>query len=227
MNRTGKDFWGPPTWTTLHILGYCSTPETSEYYEKFWWLLTKLLPCMNPCAKNLESKLSRLNMRGYLKSQGGGFLLSYIIHDMANQNINKYQSGTVKVSPPLEKVKEMYQQGMKKGPTFWGPPIWTTIHSIAVTLLPQNAKYFKKLLQVLTYLLPDMESRELLKKCLERHDIDPYLRNFNDTFFYTYMLHKIINRQIGDQNSKVSPDFQTIKTFYYAALGQECDDCKV
>ena len=37
------------------------------------------------------------------------------------------------------------------------------------------------------------------------------------------MIHDIINKHLG----KKSPSFDDVKSFYFSALGEECNDCKI
>ena len=117
----------------------------------------------------------------------------------------------------------------KKGRDFWGPPMWTTIHSLAATLHPNNADAFKRFLFALTELLPcDFCRKNLLKK-LQDYPPEPYLRNNHDAFYYTYILHDLANQHISKwhpDTPKISPPFDDVKAFYFSALGEECADCK-
>lgn len=117
-----------------------------------------------------------------------------------------------------------------KGKSFWGPPIWTTIHILASTLRPENADAFKQFLMSLAELLPCERCKLNLKVKLEAHPPDPYLSNNHDAFFYTYIIHDLANEHITKYNPdtpKESPDFDEIKSFYFKGLDQECKDCQV
>jgi len=94
----GKDFWGPPIWTMIHILAICLDPKNSKEYEEFLWLLTRLLPC-DYCKKNLAKKIQAHPPRDYLNSSDQAFLYTYMVHDLANQHITKYNPGKPKISP--------------------------------------------------------------------------------------------------------------------------------
>ncbi len=104
-----------------------------------------------------------------------------------------------------------------KGKDFWGPPIWTTIHTLAATLNPEDAKDFVKFLHSLTKLLPCEKCRKNLKTKLEKVPPEPYLTNNHDAFFYTYLLHDMANEQITQETGvkKESPNFDEIKHFYF------------
>jgi len=40
----GKDFWGPPIWTSIHIAGAILQPENAKYLVKLLEVWTHLLP---------------------------------------------------------------------------------------------------------------------------------------------------------------------------------------
>lgn len=220
--RKGKDFWGPPIWTTLHILAYCYDPKHKDEFIEYMWLLTLLLPC-DYCKKNLETKLKKYPPERYTKSSGQMFYYSYIIHDLANQHITRYHPQTPKTSPSYDDISKIYSHGMSQGKKFWGPPIWTTIHILAVTLQPENSLAYKRFLELLTFLLPDELSRSNLHKILEQYPPDKYLHSNHDAFFYSYMLHDLINKTL----KKSSPKYEFVKSFYFSAMGEECNDCQI
>lgn len=219
----GKDFWGPPSWTTIHILATSLHPSNAEKFKEFLWLLTKLLPC-DYCKKNLKKKLEDHPPDEYLHSQEQAFMYSYIIHDLANQHITKFHPQKPKISPPFDDVQNIYFKGVSRGSKFWGPPIWTFIHVLAVTLRADNGEDFKRLLEIITDLLPDEKSRGTAKWILEQYPPDPYIRNNHDAFFYTFMIHDAVNKLLRKSRS---PSYDSVKSFYFSALGEECNDCKI
>ena len=200
----GKDFWGPPIWTVIHIFAITLKPENAKYYQEFLWLMTKLIPC-DYCKKNLIQKLEKYPPEKYLTSSSKAFLYSYIIHDMANQHISRvYPKKKPKVSPSLEIVKESYLIGLKtEDSKFWGPPVWATIHILTVTLRSEDSNNYEKMMRLFTFLLPCQTAKSNLSELLKLYNIQPYLRNNHDAFFYSYMMHDFINKKIG----KVSPPF--------------------
>jgi len=112
---------------------------------------------------------------------------------------------------------------VEKGRSFWGPPIWKTIHILAATLRPDNAQAYKQFLESLTELLPCERCKKNLKDKLKRYPPDPYLSNNQDAFFYSYVLHDLVNQQV----EKDSPNLDDIKSFYFSKLVQECKDCQL
>jgi len=118
----------------------------------------------------------------------------------------------------------------KKGKEFWGPPIWKTLHILGATLRPENAEQFVNFLWALSDLIPCDYCRKNFKKKLREHPPEPYLRNNHDAFFWTYLVHDLANQHISHvhpDHPKVSPPYDEVKTYYFRALGEECNDCKV
>lgn len=222
-SRRGKDFWGPPIWTSIHILAFCFDPKNESEFIEFLWLMTKLLPC-DYCKKNLETKLQTYPPERYTKSQSQTFYYSYVIHDLANQHISRYHPETPKTSPSFDSVLELYQKNMSRGSKFWGHSIWAMIHILAVTLQPENSSHYERFIELLVVLLPNAQSRQNLQSVIEHHPIAPYLRSNHDAFFYSYMLHNLVNKRL---NKGVPPPYEKVKSFYFSALGEECNDCQV
>jgi hypothetical protein len=218
--KKGKDFWGPPQWGTIHIIAYNFKKGTEKELIEYLWLLTYLLPC-DYCRKNLAFKLKNYPPTEYIKQGAKGvFLYSYMVHDLANQHITKHNPKTPKSSPMYEEVVENYAHIMKSG--LWFSYIWASIHILAATVRQEYSIHYKRMLELLYILLPNPVSTTL-KELLEKYPIDPYLRNNNDAFFYSYMLHDIVNKKLG----KISPPYKNVKNYYFSSLGEECNDCKV
>ena len=110
MEKTGKDFWGPPIWTTIHILGACFRPENAEAFKTMLRSLAEQLPC-DYCADNLRKKMRMIPPDKYLTNRHDAFYYTYLLHDLANQHISKH-TGIVKISPPYEEVKAYYFQSL-------------------------------------------------------------------------------------------------------------------
>lgn len=120
----------------------------------------------------------------------------------------------------------------KKGKPFWGPPIWSTIHIMAASYKPSAAFSFKAFLEALPDLLPCPSCGEHLRKNLEEHPPDKYMRNNHDLFFWTYVLHDTVNSQCNsvmspNDKKKVSPAFDDAKRYYFSGLGEECKICQL
>jgi len=219
----GRDFWGPPLWCITHIFAISLRPGTEKEYVEFLWLLTKLLPCPF-CKTNLEKKLIKYPPANYLGDKVKAFWYSYMLHDLANQHISKYHPESPKSSPSFDDAKDAYTKALAyHGNEFCGNAVWSSIHILAATLKPENAANYKRMLELLTVLLPEQKCRTSLEKFLKQYPIDPHLRNNHDAFFYSFILHKTINESIRKQ----SPSYEVVKNFYFSSLGEECDDCNV
>ena len=217
--KKGKDFWGPPQWGIIHIVCYTYKEGTEKELLEYFWILTYLLPC-DYCKKHLIEKLKNQQPVKYVKQgREGVFLFSYIIHDLANQHITKYTKNS-KYSPSFEDVKKQYKEIMESG--LWMSYVWASIHILAATLRQEHSDEYKKMLYLLCVLLPQTAGNTL-KDILTKYPIDPYLRNNNDAFFYTYMMHDIVNKKLG----KTSPPYKDVKNYYFSSLGEECSDCKI
>lgn len=218
--KRGKDFWGPPAWRTIHSLAITLKSSTGSEFVEFLWLLTHLLPC-DYCKKNLEKKLRANDPRQFVDKPSSAFLFTYIIHDLANQHITRYHPSTPKSSPPFDDVKNYYINITNRCGA-WCSDIWTTIHTFAATLRPENGEYYKRFLEVLVHLLPKKSGKALFD-FLRIYPVTPYLRNNHDAFFYTYKLHDFVNQK----TSKTSPSYRNVKSFYFSGLGEECSECQV
>jgi len=115
-----------------------------------------------------------------------------------------------------------------KGKNFWGPAAWRFIHSIAVTYTPDKAEQFKVMMTTFTDLLPCEICQVNLKEKLKKFPIDQYLKSNETLFFWTYVLHDLVNQAINATNpkiKKVSPPYDQVKSFYFNSLNVSCTDC--
>ena len=116
MSAHGKNFWGPPIWTTFHILSATYKPEHVESYLCFLNSLKDLLPC-DVCRENFRKVLHENPPDSYLGNHHDTFWYSYIIHDAVNQHVttSKEEKGVIgKKSPPYEQVKHHYFKSLGK-----------------------------------------------------------------------------------------------------------------
>lgn len=109
------------------------------------------------------------------------------------------------------------------GKEFWGPAFWKTIHSLAIAYHPNQKQYFKQYMNNLTYVLPCEVCREHLKNNLKILPMDSYLDNNHQLFLWSYLLHDLVNKQLG----KKSPPFNVIKQAYLKGMGPDCQVCKI
>lgn len=115
------------------------------------------------------------------------------------------------------------------GRGFWGPPIWTTLHTLAAAYTPDQAPTFKQYVASLPILLPCEVCRAHLVINLKKYPLENYLTDRNTLFFWTYLLHDAVNQQITlerpNEAAKRSPDYETIKNYYFKNVGDECKAC--
>lgn len=223
FSKKGKNFWGRILWGVIHILSYTLRQGKEEFFKEYLFLLTKILPC-NECKKNLEYKLMHHPPDMYMNSSDipkSSFYYSYILHDLANQDITqKNPSLPPKISPPYETAIQKYK--IITSSSMMYKYVWASIHVLTVTLHFENIRYYKRMLEVLSELLPERDG-EYIKYFLQKYPIDPYLRNNQDAFFYSYMMHDVMNKKLG----KKSPPYIDVKIHYFSALKQECIECGV
>lgn len=107
INVKGRDFWGPPMWVVLHIVSATYRPENANVYKQFLDCYKKLLPC-EICKKNLEEKIKMYPPDPYLTNNHDAFFYSYLLHDLANENITKDNPLIQKESPNYDNMKAFY-----------------------------------------------------------------------------------------------------------------------
>lgn len=117
----------------------------------------------------------------------------------------------------------------KIGRGFWGPPIWTTLHTLAASYTIDQAPAFRSYVNSLVILLPCDVCRAHLILNLKKYPLENYLSDRNSLFFWTYLLHDAVNQQITLERPKEppkrSPDYETIKAYYFKGVGTECKAC--
>ena len=112
-NVKGKSFWGPPIWFAIHALSAVLRPENAEYYKQFLESLTHLLPC-EECKNNLKLKLTSHPPDAYLSNNDDAFFYSYMLHDLANENISQEHPDTPKESSNYDEIKTFYFNGLSQ-----------------------------------------------------------------------------------------------------------------
>ena len=121
------------------------------------------------------------------------------------------------------------QREARTGRAFWGEPIWTTLHTLAAAYAPDQAAAFKLFVSTLPILLPCDICRAHLAQNLKKYPLVDYLADRNSLFFWTYLIHDAVNQQITlerpTEPAKRSPDYETIKHFYFKNVGHECKAC--
>lgn len=117
----------------------------------------------------------------------------------------------------------------KTGRSFWGPSEWKSLHSKCAVYKPQYAESFKAYINSLPDLLPCEECGNHFRANLKKYPVDTYLGNNHDLFFWSYLIHDVVNLQINaskpSQPKKISPPFDKVKQYYFRALGEDCKVC--
>jgi hypothetical protein len=123
---------------------------------------------------------------------------------------------------------------MSAGRDFWGPAFWKAIHCASASYRPDEYKKFKGFVESLSGVLPCDECREHLALNLKSYPMDNYLLSNHDMFFWSYILHDAVNKQVNlargyDEDHpkyKKSPPYQDVKALYFGALsGEDCKSC--
>jgi len=112
---------------------------------------------------------------------------------------------------------------MEVGKKFWGPALWKTIHCFAASYTPDKKNSFKKFMFELQYLIPCEECKMHYINNLETFKMDNYMTNNHQLFLWSYLLHDIVNKQLG----KHSPPYELVKIIYFKGLGSDCHLCKL
>jgi hypothetical protein len=90
---------------------------------------------------------------------------------------------------------------LKLTPSVWGPPMWFTIHIIALGYSSKptygDKKAAKEFFESLQFLIPCPQCREHYKEHLSKYPIIPHLDRKEDLFKYTVMLHNEVNKSLG------------------------------
>lgn len=110
---------------------------------------------------------------------------------------------------------------------FAGRQVWPVLHIFAASFEPnQYTKHAFRLFlyTVLPNLFPCAQCRQHLIQNLKNFPLtDDHMRSNESLFHYTYMLHDIVNGQLG----KKSPPYQQVRRYYFMNLGDECLQCKI
>ena len=102
------------------------------------------------------------------------------------------------------------------GKGFWGPPIWSLIHELSLSVNGSNSFYYKKFLGLLTRLLPCPKCKINLNTKLVTYPPDKYLSGPLQAFLYSYILHDLANKHISTEEGipKTSPPFEFVRDTY-------------
>ena len=107
--------------------------------------------------------------------------------------------------------------------SFWGPSAWRAMHSMAATYDPDHAEAFRSYINSLVGALPCIACRRHWAENLRAYPVDNYLDRRENLFFWTYLMHDQVNKQLG----KVSPPYDSVVAMYWKVFEGECANCKV
>ena len=84
-------------------------------------------------------------------------------------------------------------------PTFWGPGLWTYIHSVAaVAYTPQQRKDFVSLVNVLARTLPCNKCKNHFRQNMRSIPISNYMKDNETLFMWTYLMHDAVTKAQND-----------------------------
>lgn len=200
-----KKFWGPSVWVLIHICAIAFKPENKHSYKQFMYALRGVLPCPE-CREHLTQNLKTLELKPeYLSNNKKLFLWSFLLHDLVNRQLNKQ-------SPSFEALQNYYTNKISDK-NFWGPYVWRALHSMAAVYKPEYKVYFKQLIYSLPGILPETGGSK--QRFIENLKIlpltDEYLLDNHNLFLWTFLLHDLVNKQLG----QISPPFEKIKNLYF------------
>jgi hypothetical protein len=95
--------------------------------------------------------------------------------------------------------------------------VWRCIHGLAVTYDPKYKEYFKKFLKSLTIIFTCHKCRKNLISNLQILKVDPYLKSSTLLFQWTYLLHDLVNRELGKKSipiNSIEPEYLKLKNKY-------------
>ena len=109
----------------------------------------------------------------------------------------------------------------------WGQPTWFALHSITFGfplngVSVETATSYKLFFESLQNVLPCSGCRSNLKKNMEKLPIDSYLSGRRDLTYWLYLIHNMVNDEIG-VSVKNTPTFEEVCKKYEGFRG-ECDD---
>ena len=90
---------------------------------------------------------------------------------------------------------------MSLSPKYWGPPIWTTMYTIAYTLPTEptidHQQKVSSFYTTLADLLPCEECREHYHSFLDQNPVDNFTDSRDDLLVWVNNLHNLVNKKTG------------------------------
>lgn len=190
-------------WRSMHTSAKALdiSPASSKAYKKFISSLIVLIPNKD-YTESMELFMSEYNINNYTQNNSKLFEWTYHLHDYINLiRLNKNNRID---RPSLQQVEESYNNFSK---SFWSKSFWTMIHCLAswypVKTYRNSIQWlsYKNFILSLVYILPCPVCREHFKENIKNiNSVDNYLHSRDSLFRFTYELHSLVNKQIGDVN---------------------------
>jgi len=102
------DIWGPCAWIFLHFttMNYPNNPTSEDRanYKRFFYALTKVLPC-EKCQKHLEEHINHFPIDPYLDSPNKLAEWLVIVHNRVNKSLGKKEI-------TIQEFEEIYSRFM-------------------------------------------------------------------------------------------------------------------
>jgi len=222
--------WGPEGWILLHSVPFYypirnPSLSTQARFREFFGVLRELLPCIY-CRRSYSDYWDQLDIDPYLKmGRKGLFEWTYHLHNLVNKKLRD-QGYLDKRDPSFSSIWKRYTNKLigadgrvvESAPSFWGPPAWGFISTIAFNYNPErgddlircsgaHARFFELLGTVLK---PTGEYRSLLKK------LPPALQSREHLTSWLHMFREILNEHLGKAGRKYYPSYKQFHNRYEA-----------
>jgi hypothetical protein len=199
-------FLYPSIWKSIHVcaLTLPLTNNAKRSYKDFLNSLIVLMPDIS-ARYSLSLFMKRYEVSDYMDTNEDLFYWTYDLHKFVNQ-IRKYEN-VVDPSlidfPSFADITKVYGPD-KLNKLFWSTAMWRTIHGLA-SVYPIKPTYKQKLaytrfMKSLVYILPCPKCRVHLGENLKTLNVNKYTGGTIKLFYFTYLLHKMVNEHVGDDN---------------------------
>lgn len=211
-----RSFWGPSTWTMIHVFAWINR-NNMLCFKEFMYNLPYLLPCNQCCAhlsENLQFMETNYPMGAFNTHETSLYDWSYILHDIVNEQLHKNyiiagKNGTTlfSTSPQLQLIK-LDHWNIANTASEWQPHFWRMLHSFAASYKPEHDFYFKRFITLLAQLVP-ASFRDSFMHALQVLPLgEKQLVNSTNVFLWSYIIHDTIDR-------KTLPPYETMKKQYF------------
>jgi hypothetical protein len=187
MDKHNHQLWGPGLWRFLHSISFNYIPSSQKSIMKmFLQTLCHVIPC-DECRLTYTTIYNSMDDSIY----DSKLSLSSFIYDLHN-SINLYTGK--KMYKTYAAVERMYMHSYL--PTFWGPGLWSFLHTISVNYPLKPSKMYKyncmMFFDCLATLIPCEVCRE------------HYIENIKSMSIYTFNSRELMSKFIYDLHNKVN-----------------------